>query len=375
MKRRIDPLYLIAAVVAVVALIVIVAAAGAPVTSSGRSASASDGGPGGAGTVRRYLEAMGARTSTVEGAIFDPSGADVLLVLAPSETISEGDVARLVAFIKRGGTVVLAADTGIAERALLTAYGMRVAGIAAPGAHDLSGIAFADPRARTVTFDRGITLAGTENALILATDGAVPIAVATRDNAGVLIVVGSAWPFLGAGLGEPDNARFVLSLVRPALAGGSVAFDEYHHGVHPTSDITVLLERTWPGRALVFATVMVFLYLALSGRRLGPPLPVEVRPARSSLEYVRGFAGLVRRSGRGEIARRRLRTDLRGGLARRLGLDPATDFERVLAVLGAADRTSAARARAVDESLGRRLRDADLLRTVADIDELLAVRS
>jgi hypothetical protein len=143
--------------------------------------------------------------------------------------------------------------------------------------------------------------------------------------------------------------------------GGTVAFDEYHHGFHPSADVLVLMQSTWPGRALVFAVAAGFLYLVLSGRRLGPPVPLDPRPARSSLEYIRGFAGLVRRSGRGEIARRRLRRDLRGGLARALGL----------ATLAAADRGRAAEARAVDDALGRRLREDQLLRTVGQIERLV----
>jgi len=103
-------------------------------------------------------------------------------------------------------------------------------------------------------------------------------------------------------------------------------------------------------------------------------VPLDPRPARSSLEYIRGFAGLVRRSGRGEIARRRLRHDLRSGLARALGLDPAMPFDRVLATLAAADRERAAEARAVDDALGRRLREDQLLRTVGQIERLVKTR-
>ena len=155
-----------------------------------------------------------------------------------------------------------------------------------------------------------------------------------------------------------------------AKGGATVAFDEYHHGYHPSSDVFVLLEETWPGRALVFLAVVVLLYLVLSGRRLGPPVPLDTRPARSSLEYIRGFAGLVRRSGHGEIARRRLRDDLHRGLARAFGLDPATPFDRVLAHVAATDRPRAAEARALDEALARPLRDDALLRTVAEIDSV-----
>ncbi len=368
--RRVDPLYLLAGALVVVALAVTVLTAGAA-PSGGRSASVYDGGPGGAAALRRYLDAMGARTTTVQGASFDPAGARVLLVLGATEPVTPADVATMRSFVRGGGTLVVATDLGLAERALLDAYGVAVAGVAAGGAYPLAGAAFADPPAGRLAIDQGVTLALPPEGLVLASAGGAPLIGAVRDGSGAAIFVGSLRPFLSAGLGDADNARAVLGLVRPALRGATVAFDEYHHGYRPSSDVLVLLERTWPGRALVFVAVVVLLYLVLSGRRLGPPLPLEVRPARSSLEYVRGFAGLVRRSGHGEIARRRLRSDLHTGLARSLGLDPATPFDRVVARLAASDAGRAAEARLLDDALARPLRDDALLRTVAQIDRIV----
>ena len=129
----------------------------------------------------------------------------------------------------------------------------------------------------------------------------------------------------------------------------------------------VLLTRTWPGRALLFAGIALFFYLVASGRRLGPAIPLDPRPPRSSLEYIRGFAGLVRRSGHGEIARRRFRRELRGALARELGLDPETPFDKVIAEIATTDRLRAALVRALDDALARPLRDDALLRTVREI--------
>src|SRR5207245_9893855 len=101
-------------------------------------------------------------------------------------------------------------------------------------------------------------------------------------------------------------------------------------GIHPTTDLLVLLTRTWPGRALVFVGVAFFLYLIASSRRLGSSIPLDPRPPRSSLEYIRGFAGLVRRSGHGDIARRRFRRELHSALARELGLAPDHPFAGLL---------------------------------------------
>ena len=370
MRRRIDPLYAASAVVAVITLVVLVITATGPSSGPSRTGSVFDDGPGGAGALRRYIVAMGANAITLEGETFDPSGARVVLILGADEAITTADVDKLRAFVRDGGTVVLAAELGLLEGSLLRAFGISLVGLAAPGTHPLASPVFADPPARTFAIDRGAALAPGNGADVLASDGRAPVIASVSLGRGVFIAAGSMWPFLGGGLAEADNARMVLALLRPAI-GGTIAFDEYHHGVHPSSDILVLVEQTWPGRALLFIAVVTFLYLILSGRRLGPPVPLVSRASRSSLDYIRGFAGLVRRSGRGEIARRRLRSDLHTGLARQLGLDPAMPFERVLNAVAAQDRERAARARAIDDALARPLREDVLLRTVAQIDELL----
>lgn len=372
MRRRIDPLYLAAAALLVLTIAVVVLSARGTSGSEDRTGSVYDDGAGGAAALRTYLSSLGAATTTLEGDTFAPADARVVILLGASEIVTDADVSTLRDFVRTGGTVIVATELGLAERALLGAYGVSVAGVAAPGRHVLADPVFADPPARALVIDRGVTLATGANADVLATDGRAPLIVSVREGSGVFIVAGSLWPFVAGGLADGDNARVVLALAKPALSGGTIAFDEYHHGVHPTSDVMVLVERTWAGRALVFAAAVTLLYLLLGGRRLGPPIPLAVRPARSSLEYVRGFAGLVRRSGRGEVARRRLRSDLRSGLARELGLDPATDFERVLVALAARDRERAAQARSVDDALARPLREDELLRTVRHIEQLLA---
>lgn len=372
MRRRVDPLYLAAAGLLLLTVIVVLVTARGTTGSEDRTGSVYDDGPGGAAAVRTYLSSLGAETTTLAGDTFAPAGARVVILLGASELVTDADVAKVRDFVRTGGTMIVATELGLAERGLLSAYGVSVAGVAAPGPHDLASPVFTDPPARSLVVDRGVVFAAGANADVLATDGRAPLIVSVREGSGVFIAVGSLWPFIAGGLADGDNARVVLALAKPALAGGTVAFDEYHHGVHPSSDVMVLLERTWAGRALVFAAAVTLLYLILTGRRLGPPIPLAVRPARSSLEYVRGFAGLVRRSGRGEVARRRLRADLRAGLARELGLDPATDFERVLVTLAARDRTRAAEARVVDDALARPLREDELLRTVRHIEHLLA---
>jgi hypothetical protein len=375
--RRVHPLYYLALALFIATL---VASALTSDSSGGvsRSASVYDAGPGGAASLRKYLEAMGTSTATVQGDAFavDPKEIGVLFILGPSETFTQFDASALKRFVAAGGTAVLATDAGALDGALLEAFDLGVAGVLGPGQYRVGGVAFTNPPTHSIVLDRGVTLSlGAGRVPLATTDGGRPFVALAREGAGSLIVVGSVAPFLTAGLGEADNGRFALALAAPAIAQRrTVAFDEYHHGVHPTTDALVLLTRTWPGRALLFVGVAFLLYLIASGRRLGPALPLDPRPPRSSLEYIRGFAGLVRRSGHGEIARRRLRRELHATLARELGLDPQTPFDDVVAELAATDRERAARARALDEALATPLRDDALLRTVREIGVITRTR-
>lgn len=373
--RRVHPLYYVALVLFVAALVASAVTSGSS-GGGGRSASVYDPGPGGTAALRTYLEAMGASTTTVQGDTFaaDPSSVGVLLMLGPSEAFTQFDVAAVRRFVAAGGTAVLATDAGLFDRPLLDAFDVHVSTALGPGAYPVGGIAFADPPAHTIFLDRGVSLSfGPGRAPLASTESGAPFIAIAPEGSGALIVIGSVAPFLTVDLGEADNGRFALALAAPAIARGrAVAFDEYHHGVHPTTDVLVLLTRTWPGRALVFVGVALFIYLVASGRRLGPSVPLDPRPPRSSLEYIRGFAGLVRRSGHGEIARRRLRRELRSALARELGVDPETPIGDITAEIATTDRERAARARALDEALARPLRDETLLRTVREIDRITA---
>ena len=374
--RRIDPLYVVATIltIAVLGLAVLV---GANAEGQRRTASVFDQTSGGASDLRALVEALGARTVILQGERFAPreSGASVVFLLGATEFVDEEDVTAARAFLQNGGTLVVATDAGFAETALLRAFGADLSGRALSSEYDTTSVLAAPARANRIVLDRGATLGLGDRWSPVARVGEQTIAAMTREGRGTVVLVSSLAPFVNALLGEGDNSRFALSLAASGFgAGHSVGFDEYHHGAHPSPELLAVLERTWLGRALLVVAGIVFVYLLWSGRRFGPPLPADPRPPRSSLDYVRGFAGLVRRSGRDEIARDRLRRDLRVGLAARYGLDPTTGFDRVLATADANEPTVAAEARAIDATLTRRLRDAELLRTVARIERVVAKR-
>ena len=374
MKRRIDPL--VAAGMVLLGLTVILAAISTRPDDADHGATASvyDEGQGGAATARRLIEAVGAHTITLEGDRFAPSiaTARVLFMLRPSELVTVDDVAAVRAYLGAGGTVVVAHDFEPFVEPLLDAFDIHLAQGAASSRTRLSGALFAAPPARVIDTGSGRELRLGSGWDPLGNDGRAATVAMRIQGAGTLIVVGSVVPFLTSGLPNADNARFVVALVTAALAGGgAVAFDEYHHGVHPPPSILAVVERTWPGRALLFALILVFAYVALTGRRLGPPQPLDPRPPRSSLEYVRGLAGLVRRAGHQQIVRDRLRRELHTGLARRTGLDPATPLAVMVARVREGSAGRADEVAHLDALLQRRLREPELVRTVGRVAAVL----
>ncbi|TMC74286.1 MAG: hypothetical protein E6J15_09525 [Chloroflexi bacterium] len=376
MRRRLrfDPLYALAGFLLLV-VVVLAIFVGTNAQSQGRSGSALDGTSGGTARFRGLVEGLGAETVIVQGDRFSPrdTGVSVLFMLGATEFVSDADAVAVKTFLQGGGTLVLATDLGLAESAVLRTYGVGMGEGTSAARFDASSVIAATAGAAQISIDRGRILTLSDRwSPVLRSEGRT-LAAMTRDGAGTLIVVGSLAPFINQFLSVADNGRFALSLAAAGFGSGrSIGFDEYHHGAHPSAELMAVLERTWLGRAMLLAGALVFVYLWWSGRRFGAPLPADPRPPRSSLEYIRGFAGLLRRSGRDEIARERLRRDLRLGLATRYGLDPATPLDRILVTAEADDPLIAVEARATDAALASRLRDNELLRTVARIERLVA---
>jgi len=159
--RRVHPLYYFALVLFIAALV----ASALTADSSGgiaRSASVYDTGPGGTAALRKYFEAMGASTTTVQGDTFaaDPAQVGVLFMLGPSEAFTQLDAIAVRSFVAGGGTAVLATDVGVFEGALLDTFDVHVAGVLGPGQYPVGGIVFADPPARTIAYPRASVASG-----------------------------------------------------------------------------------------------------------------------------------------------------------------------------------------------------------------------
>jgi hypothetical protein len=232
------------------------------------------------------------------------ANAGVLLVVQPEELVSERDQRAFDAVARRGGTIVLAGGSFAAR-----AYARELDVTLEP----------AQPHASAESTD-GLVLTGAYNNRVRA-DDATPLLVASNGDwlalrkphlRGSVIVIASAEPLTNLGLRDPDTARFVYrEILQPAIGKG-LAFDEVHHSYAPSESegptVNNLLFETSLGRAAVAAAVLVFGYLLLAGRRLGPPLPPRPQTSmrRTMFEHVQMLAGLYRRAGQLDVVRARL---------------------------------------------------------------------
>lgn len=332
----------------------------------------------GALALYRWIGALGYDARRLEYRPFELGEEDAALVmLNPSEPVTRPQARDTLAWVERGGTLILADDTPAlfgAPNALLTELKVEVAVYSDTAtivqadpdqpALDQPPMGVADVRAGRVLVPRRddyVTLVGAPDAILVA---------GIKLGRGYVYVSSTSRPFTNAGLRDPEHAALVLNLLRRVPPGGRVLFDEIHHGfATPPQASGVLLSSPW-GWAATYALIATALYLVLSGRRFGRPVPLpESVERRSSAEYVESMADLFLRGGKRGYIQRHYLTAFKRRLARPYAINPQLDDEAFVAEL--------ARARAVDtpalRGLLARLRaepagEAEFVRTVAEAE-------
>jgi len=188
------------------------------------------------------------------------------------------------------------------------------------------------------------------DSLALFGDGAGPLALEIPVGRGRLVAVADGGLFSNENLVKSENAVFLADLLAHyGQPGGTVLFDEYHHGDvtgNPGGSIWEAL-----GQPLQLALTQVFLaalcLMVLLGGRLGPPVPSVRDRARSSADYVASLASLYRRAEASGTALETLYRQFLRDVCARLALPPDVNLERLADV--------AARRGQVDKERFRRL--------------------
>ena len=333
MRRSLAPYAVIVACLAI-ALVVIVAGTAPPAQDDDPSSRVA----GKAGTLALYtwLDRLGFRVHRITGQ-FDTSGSDVILILDPRTPFSDADAQAVMAALAAGSDVVLdisATGPGTAgallDRLRISAEVARPAGDASAAQPiDVAGRVHHVPMAPGVSIDPAPYLTP-----LLTQSGALAGVAEQVGGAGRAYVLASNLPLSNDGLRDEDSAALVLSFLERAR-GGSIGFDEYHHGEsQAVPDGAAAIFESPLGLALALAVVVLVVHLALSGRRLGPPLPAgAASTVPSTATYISAMAALLGRSREQGAVATRLADDLRRRLGAAVGVDPSIDDETFAAAV------------------------------------------
>ena len=311
------------AVVVGVALVVVVAGRG---EEEGNPLDPASPGPLGTKGLVEVLRELGGEVR-VSG---EPPGAGTETALLLSDDLSPGRRQRLLDWVGRGGTLVVAdPSSGVTavEQAGSTQIGLLdaeierrcdvaaladVGRVAAPG-----GVVFEIPEGQGVP--------GGTRACFPRNDGAWLLVQPV--GSGTVVRLGGASVLINRELGEADNAVLLASLLVPAEGTTVQVLQPPLPGGGDAGLTDLIAPRV---RLVLWQLVVAFVLLALwRARRLGRPM-AEPQPVQlPGAELVVAVGNLLQRAkGRGQAAGL-LTDDLRRSLAERLGLPPSTPADQV----------------------------------------------
>ncbi|MGH7723567.1 MAG: DUF4350 domain-containing protein [Candidatus Dormibacteria bacterium] len=319
MRRTLTP-YVLAAAALILALILLVL--GTPPPSQNDDPSSRVAGKAGTLALYRWLGVLGFQVHRISGR-FDTSGSDTILVIDPRSPVSAADAAAMMRSLAHGADLLLAVSpqSQVEAGALLRRLHVRLSGARSAGTSVPAQPIDAGNRVHHVPMGAGSSIEPSPRLTPLLTQSGSLVAVAEQvGGAGRAYVLASPFPLSNDGLRDADSSTLVISLLERAR-GGSIGFDEFHHGeANAGSDGAAAVFESPLGLALLLAVVALVLFLALSGRRLGRPLPGgDPALVPTTASYIDAMAGLYARSrDRGAVASRyaeELKHRLSGGLA------------------------------------------------------------
>ena len=304
--------------------------------------------PLGAQALYEWTGAIGGMPSRLPEAVVDDADPpSSMLVLQPETAIDPTARQAFDAVAEHGGTLVVAGDS-----LAWTLYARQLGITVEPIRGGTTSVSSADGQLTLNVLARYRVAADDATPLLEDRQGNW-VALRRPYRNGSLIVIATPEPLLNRSLRDEQVARFIY---RELLVGTfSIAFDEAHHSFLPDSvagaPVTVeqLALNTPAGRALLYAAAVVFVFLLLDGRRLGPALagagPTETR--RTMYEHVQMLANVYRRAGQFGVVRAafarhyqreaaRLRTDH----AAVVRIESARDEAELIAAVGAAQGRS-----------------------------------
>jgi hypothetical protein len=294
-------------------------------------------GPLGTKGIVEVLRGLGA-TVTVSS---DPPAAGAATALLLSDDLTPPARDRLLAWVRRGGTLVVA-DPSSAVTAARPVGTTRIGPLNAELERRCDLAALRDVRRVSAPGGQVFEVPTGGGVRGCFPRGGGAWLLAQPLGAGNVVRLGGASAVVNQELGEADNAVLLTSLLAPSAGSGSVwVLRPPLPGGGRASLGDLVAPRV---RLALWQLAVAFAVLALwRARRLGRPV-VEPQPVRlPGSELVVAVGNLLQRAkGRGQAAGL-LADDLRRSLAERLGLPPSTPADQVADA--AAQRTGIARER------------------------------
>lgn len=283
--------------------------------------------PDGAGALYELMRTLDVpetrRMSPLDGPA--PLGRAFVL-LAPTLPLTRSERDTLTAWVKAGGTLVSAPRF---NDPLLTTLGLVLLPVG--GLHGATALPAAGPwtqgvdslvhvheaiAVRNATPLRDIqplaTLSNTRDSI------ADIVVLRARYGDGHVVLFSDAWMLSNARIAEDGAAVLFARAAAAAVAGGTLQFDEYHHGHRGGSPVRAFfgfLATRRPGWLMLQLMVVLLLASVPAAVRFGAPLVSRAGPRRSPLEHVAALGEVYRQAQAADLARRRLVV----GFARRLG--------------------------------------------------------
>jgi len=295
--------------------------------------------PNGARALKLWVDELGyAVNDKVLTTFAPPDDASILFMLEPLFP-TDAELETIDKWVEKGGTLIVIGD-GYGMYSLIDHYDFSfnfppdnsgTLGYAAP--------LLLSPResVQSASGVRFIISSERDDYVTLMTYQSLPVLVSFEQGQGRVILGSITESFTNAGLKETGNPELVLNILALAQNKGTVWFDEWHHGVQNTDQISgpsEFLRATPVGRSLLFIAFVVFIVLFLQGRGFGRPVPLpqEIK-RRGALEHVTGIANLSRRAAHHTAIMAHYHDQIKRKLGQRYRLDPGTDDEQYVNML------------------------------------------
>ncbi|GIV98490.1 MAG: hypothetical protein KatS3mg057_3147 [Herpetosiphonaceae bacterium] len=298
-------------------------------------------GSDGAAALERWLQELGYTTLRMEYRELELSAADdALFIITPQQEFSQAEVDEILRWVREDGGTLIIIDED--EHRLLDALDIEI-----DQTTELIGVAevvqpLAHPPVEEIQLTYGFPLVTTrqDGAVLMRATG-YPVLMAFAEGRGLIYVCACPNLPTNRGLRDEHNATLTLNLLNRVPQGGQIVFDEIHHGFRlanrprPADPSPLTGAPLW--RGLLYAALVAALFIVLTGRRFGKPVPLRAEVARrSSAEYVQSMAGLLERGRKTGYVLRHYKEQLKRRLAKPYGFNPRVsddEFVRELARL------------------------------------------